>query len=552
MRDDIPEGPAAASACRHGLSPVASRILGGGIGLLSLLLFAVAAARMATVCAGQLLEPYDLAYEGPNLRTIDMLAAGRPIYAASVYDDSPFVFTMYPPLYHAVVAALPPSAENPYLTGRLVGCITMLGATASLLLVSGRPSLPTALLFVACLWLFHPVTHVTAFLKPDGLGLCLSAAAVMVAATWSDQRAAVAAAVLATLAIWAKHSSLAAALACLCAFWIRGGAPRRWFVVTATLLALLSWGIAATAWGGGLIWCLRAGVSLPVFWEQAVAVWLVAARQPLFVVMMATAHATVVLLVWRTGAAGWRSPFPWYLLWADVVMSVGLGKPGSSVNYFFEPLLAGGMCFMAACRCLPQPVGWLLSAVLLGAGGWESFTGDARNFDLRLLGCPHADRTEQVAWLRGQHAAAATRRQAVVAATNPDPRLLNLCDGGFGRDLPGEISLNDPYLYGALYVVGRLDPGPVIHFIDAAAFDGILLPPEHDPGRVRSSPALTALYDAVHRNYLPHVQAPGLAVWTRRARSPRPDTPGDRAAPTGAAGSRGAMASPAGSGADRP
>jgi len=552
MRDDSPESPAAARPPRRRLSPAAGRIVGGGISLLSLLLFAAAAARMTVVSYGQLLEPYDLVYESPNLRTIEMLATGRPIYSAEVYDAIPFVFTMYPPLYHALVASLPSASANPFFTGRLVGCIAMLGAAATLALVGGRAGLPSTLLCIACLWLFHPFTHLTAFLKPDSLGLFLSTTAVVVAAKWTGRRAAVASAVLATLAIWAKHSSLAAALACMCVFWIRGGSARRWFVVAATLLALLSWAIAATAWGGGLIWCLRASVSLPVFQEQAVAVWLAAARQPLFMVLIATTHAAVVLYVWRTGIRGWHTPYPWYLLWADAVMAVGLGKPGSSVNYFFEPLLAGGIGFVATYRWLPVSAGWLLSAALLAAGGWESVTGDARNYDLRLLGCPPADRTAQMAWLRGQHAAAEARRHTVVAATNSAPRLLNLCDGGFGSDLPGEISLNDPYLYGALYVVGRLDPCSLIRRIDAAAFDAILLPPEHDPHRQRSSPALTALYDAVHRNYAPRALAPGLAVWVHRANTGRGKAPGTDAAKTSAAESREGINAPRWIGADQP
>lgn len=552
MRDDSPESPAAACPPRRGLSPAAVRIFAGVIGLLSLVLFVAATARMAVVSYGQLLEPYDLIYESPNLRTIEMLAAGRPIYSAGVYDAIPFVFTMYPPLYHAVVAALPTASMNPYFTGRLVGCIAMLGAAASLALVGGRTGLPSALLCIACLWLFHPLTHLTAFLKPDGLGLFLSTAAVWVAAKWTGRGAAVASAILAALAIWAKHSCLAAALACLCVFLIRGGVARWWFVAAAGLLALLSWILAATAWGGGLIWCLRASVSLPVFREQAVAVWLAAARQPLFVVLIAATHAAVLLYVWRAGVRGWHTPYPWYLLWADAVMAVGLGKPGSSVNYFFEPLLAGGMCFVAACRCLPAPVEWLLSVALLAAGGWESMTGNARDYDLRLLGCPHADRTEQMAWLRGQHAAAEIRRQTLVAATNPSPRLLNLCNARFGHDLPGTISLNDPFLYGTLYVVGRLAPESLIRCIDTAAFDAVLLPPEHDPLRQRSSPALTALYHAVHRAYVPHARAPGLAVWVHRAGGGRSDAQGGGAAKPSAAESRDGTHAPERIGATRP
>ena len=89
---------------------------------------------------------------------------------------------------------------------------------------------------------------------------------------------------------------------------------------------------------------------------------------------------------------------------------------------------------------------------------------------------------------------------------------MNLCNARFGRDLPGEISLSDPYLYGLLFASGSLPVDPLIARLDAGSFDGVLLPPDHDARQRRRSPALAALYAAVHRTYKPGAAAPGLVV----------------------------------------
>ena len=521
MRDDAPHG----SAPQTG--PVDTRLtgrvprgLGIAIDLLAMALFVAAGWRMATTSWGQVREPLDLVYETPNVRTIELCRAGLPIYAPQIYGDVPYVFTMYPPLYHALVAALPIDPVNPYVAGRIVACIAMVAAAGMLVFVGGRESLPTALLAIGSLWLFHPSTKLAAFVKSDSLGLLFSLVAVLAVARAqnqsADRPAAVGAAILCALAVWTKHGHLAAPLACLLGFAVRGGPGLRYFLATTAALAAVSLTVAATAWGGDMLWCLAAGVGQPPAAAQFAAVWKAAAGQPFFVVLFAVLHVQAVLLARQEGLRSRHAAYLWYLLAADAVMLAGLGKSGSSVNYFFEPLLAGAACFVTARDRMPRAVTWPLAAVLVLAGGWEVATADPRAFDLRLLGCPAADVAGQRDWIADKHAAAAERTAAVIAVTNPAPRILNLCNARFGRDLPGEISLSDPYLYGLLFAQGSLPVDPLIARLDAGSFDGVLLPPDHDPRQRRRSPALAALYAAVHRTYRPGSAAPGLAVWVRR------------------------------------
>ena len=115
------------------------------------------------------------------------------------------------------------------------------------------------------------------------------------------------------------------------------------------------------------------------------------------------------------------------------------------------------------------------------------------------------------------HSAPATCDAAVVAVTKTTPRLLNLCNARYGRDLPGEISLNDPYLYGLLFAAGSLPVEPLIARLDNGYFDAVLLPSDHDERRRRKNPALAAVYEAVHRNYRLGTKTAGLAVWVQRS-----------------------------------
>jgi hypothetical protein len=105
--------------------------------------------RLSTVAIEQLGFPYDLVFEGPNLTSIELVRAGQNPYDPAIYAAPPFLLTMYTPLYHYLVAALPAHPENPFLTGRWVACIAMLTAAGGLFLVAGRRTPPSLALFAA-------------------------------------------------------------------------------------------------------------------------------------------------------------------------------------------------------------------------------------------------------------------------------------------------------------------------------------------------------------------------------------------------------------------
>ena len=94
-------------------------------------------ARVAVVARDQLPAPFDLTYETPNLATILSITEGKNIYSSEVYETGNFVFTMYTPAFHYLIAALPASTANPFLTGRLVA-MTFMVLAASLVFMPGR------------------------------------------------------------------------------------------------------------------------------------------------------------------------------------------------------------------------------------------------------------------------------------------------------------------------------------------------------------------------------------------------------------------------------
>jgi len=88
-------------------------------------LLALALGRLAVVVTGQLTFPLDLEFETLQLRTVRVIESGANPYGPETYASLPYVFSVYTPLYHLLVAALPEVAGRPFLVGRLLA----LGAT---------------------------------------------------------------------------------------------------------------------------------------------------------------------------------------------------------------------------------------------------------------------------------------------------------------------------------------------------------------------------------------------------------------------------------------
>ncbi|HTE05848.1 MAG TPA: hypothetical protein VK824_06610, partial [Planctomycetota bacterium] len=411
-----------------------------------------------------------------------------------VYADVPFTLTMYTPLYFHIVAALPAAPDAPFLAGRLVSLVSMLGAAALLFAVPRRRAgtwLPA--LAAACFLLVWIVGQYAAAMRIDALAVALSACGVTLARRRTP-RAVAGAALCCLLALATKQSHVAAAVACVTwlalqdrplaarfAAWLAGG-------------LLLGAGAASLLWGRGFWFStVTATMDSPQWWSVP-AVWGAVLQQPLFAVLCALAALTAAARVRRDGVRGaLRSLELCYAVLATLLSSLALAKTGSSAIYFIEPALALLLWLLAAWADVPAseppahgagaprgapavpaaaraaPMGARVRGAAFGAVAvavaLELATSASHRGRITLAAAdPQADR-----------AFAAGMRAALEREAPGRPLVLNLGPPHFAYYAAQDTCLNDSFLYTLLWTTGRLGPEPLVAAIEARRFDVVLL-----------------------------------------------------------------------------
>lgn len=471
--------------------------------------------RLGVIAAEQLAWPSDIASETPGLCTLRVLAEGRNPYGPETYADVPFVLTMYTPLYFLVVSALPSIAGAPFLMGRCVALLAMLGAAALLLAVPGRR--PRALDALALGWFFllwAPAVH-AAYLRNDSLALLCAAASITLLARsasppTADGRPAgrrtgplIASALLALLAIAAKQSYVAAAVAGLVFLLLADRRAARVYAAALAAGALAGVLLIETLWGRGFWFCTLDAPRNPYDLATFAWAWASELKQPAFDLLLLAALLLALQALRRTGRTGSagrtgrtalrESPYLLYALAALAVLLATVGKTGASDIYFLETELALLL--------------WMLHALSRRERGDAVDARDARGargareprdsrpgarivlvatlafvvagHELLRLPLPPWLRAGDVSEARrldeSVHRAAASARLEQLGLS--DPLLLNLASprdaGLFGE----RICVNDPFLYDLLWRQGKLDVGAVEAAIARSAFDLVLLSP---------------------------------------------------------------------------
>ena len=469
--------------------------------------------RVAGVSADHLAAPFDLAYETPNLRSIQLMQEGKYVYDTALYEQAPWWLTPYTPLYHHLAALFPANESNPFVPGRIVAMGCMLAAALVLFAVGGR-AVPVGLLAFGAFFLVRPVTSNTAFLKNDTLALLLSVWGVFVLArargrlSWQ-----VASAVLCGLAFCAKQSYGAAAAACV--LWMFLTQPRRGLIYlgagVATLLVAIAW-----AWSEGFAFCVFVALLDPMLASQLAYQLRVGLSQPVVVVLVAVGLGGLLRLVARRR---WQplicTPYPLYALTTVTVMLIILPKVGSSLNYYIEPALAVLMALVSWGRVTwvgdgpdgarGRPIGAAAAIAVTLAAGAElglaprdqiAFTWPENN-ELRIAGF-------------------ARMKTDVEAATKPDPRVLNLFYAGFSYPPFAKLELDDPLLYFLLWDAGWLKPDPVVAAVRGAEFDAILIPTGMLEVQVTLPPPPDALLSALRERYAVALEYGVMQVLLRR------------------------------------
>lgn len=477
------------------------------------LVFAVAFYRIQMVVRWQLMIPFDLVFESPNLATIQSLRHGVNIYDPAFFNAHPFIFTLYTPLYHLICAALPDSNANPFLTGRLVALTFFSAAMVSTLWVANSRNWIATLLFLGSFMLLHPVASNFAFLKNDGTALFFSLIAVLTISRPSRTPRHIAfAALFALLAFAAKQVFLAATATCFISllFGNRRNAVR--FILYYSLFALVGAIAAQITWGNGFWWCVFSAPRLPNDPDQFRLQWSLMLWQPAFLFLLICSLFTIAEYGWRQKFKEWgANSFLLYLLFSSTVLLLTVGKPGSSTNYFIEPCLAA-ICWLISVfpssrlgkTALPLTV-----SICIAAAFCEINMAKDHEFSAAPPGT--AMRRTQL------HKTLLKEAQALVP-TIDRWRVLNLASCTTFFEWPGESAINDPYLYQLLWRTGKLKANGMVRELSAQTYDLVILRDctvvEPDSRQDSVSQILRAIRESYHCGF----KGDFLQYWVRNPR----------------------------------
>jgi hypothetical protein len=477
-------------------------------------LLTVSLARLVPVCRAQLAAPFDLISEGPHMCTVQAIERGENIYDRRSFLDLPFFMTPYTPLYHALVAALPQRAGNPFFTGRVVAAFFMLLAAASVLAVAPPGHRAVAIGAIAVFFLIRPVTGNTAYLRSDAMALCASAWAVVLAARIRSRRGALATGVLCAVAVAAKQSFLAAGVACAITLLVR--APRRLgaFVLGGAAVGAALAAAATAAWGRDFWLAVTIpATDYPRDFESFFFHWHLMFVQPIFVLLVATA-----LVVTVTGVATRRRalalPFLAYALVAWAVQTWVLTGVGAENHNLIEPVLATVLWLVVAEGARGEPLRLDAARALVVAALAACVT-------LELRGADPASYSHTTPAKTARYVAARTAvNDALRARGLEHGRMLNLKNSQVVHDYVGTFAVNDLWMY--VTVLWNSRPETVERLLDAIGreeFDAVFVAPgvlsaQYDVG----DQPWSRIIHAVFAHYTLAIHGTEVNVLTRRAR----------------------------------
>jgi len=299
--------------------------------------------RLFFVAKDHLTVPFDLAFESPNLCTVKAIQKGQNIYDPAMYENLPFLLTIYTPAYHHLVGYLPQNPNNMFFTGRIVAMVFMLFASFCLFFpYNPRDNVIISILAVGCFFLIREIVSHTAYLRNDSMALFFSAAAIVSAEKADDTPwKIVLVALFCFAAFVSKQSFLAATASCFFYFFVKG--RKSGSVFAAFLLSLfVIFGLFAHFYFGRGFWFgVFVAPRAPGVWAYFVENWTRMLRQPVFVfLLVSTILTSAYFVALNNRKTIIDSPFLLYVLFSALVLMITLGKEGANVNYFFEPILA--------------------------------------------------------------------------------------------------------------------------------------------------------------------------------------------------------------------
>lgn len=309
---------------------------------------AVAFFSAAPTCIGY---PYERDYtEGSVLCQIHDLVSGAPLYGS--VGERPYTFTIYPPLYHVVTAALATQVGDAVMAGRslsfacaivialvIAGIVYRLGAGAPTVIRCAA----TAIAGLSFLGVDHVFAAATT-MRVDMLALSLSTCGLYVFMRTSGARGRMGALVLFTLALMAKHSALAAPAACIIGTAMAEPRAGVKLGLTFVMLTGLAVGVLGLIFGGAVYFHVFAANVLPYdpLRVARALMWFVRDYPAL------VASGIAGFLYWsfasvsgthghQSARANWTLAAYFVLSWMSVLT---IGRAGTSPNHLIEVTVA--------------------------------------------------------------------------------------------------------------------------------------------------------------------------------------------------------------------
>jgi hypothetical protein len=274
------------------------------------------------------------------------LARGNALYPS--LSDPPHVVLVYTPIFFALGAAAVSLGADPFAAGRLLVLMSMLGSVAMVTIAGYRRTGWVAIVIGLGLILSPIQWPWSLVIRPDTLAILCSVAAVLVAFRERIEGGSVVlAAVLCVAAVFSKQSALAAPAAIALQLMIRDRRGAFVFIgVYVSMTAAIAVALHGVTNGVFFFHTITANAN-PFSGERIVSmVGRFLIGNPLFVAVL------VVMVTSALQRQKLSGPGSYALI--SMITALGVGKIGSSLNYFLEPTLA-----VALWAALEFPVRWI-------------------------------------------------------------------------------------------------------------------------------------------------------------------------------------------------